>query len=47
MVVYGDVAVRAAQQVTKTIPIVVATDDIGTLAVAAGRQYNGHEHPRG
>ena len=28
IVVYGDLAVRAAQQVTKTIPIVVATDDI-------------------
>ena len=28
IVVFGDVAVRAAQQATKTIPIVVATDDM-------------------
>jgi putative ABC transport system substrate-binding protein len=28
IVAYGDVAVRAAQQATKTIPIVAATDDM-------------------
>ena len=42
IVVFGDVAARAAQQESKTIPIVVATDDmlgegLGKLAGAARR----------
>ena len=45
----GDDAIRAAQQATKTIPIVAATDDmlrkLRQLGGAAGRQFNGRQFP--
>ena len=48
----GDIAIRAAQQATRTIPILGITDDmVGSGLVNSlarpGRQYNRCQHPRG
>jgi putative ABC transport system substrate-binding protein len=46
----GDAAMRAAQEVTRTVPIIGIADDhggigAGSFAVASGRQCNGVQHP--
>ena len=48
----GEEATRAAQQATKTIPIVAVVDDLlgsglRAIAGAAGGQYHGRKLPRG
>ena len=47
----GEEAIRAAQQATKTIPIVALVDDLlgsgQVKSLAAGGQYHGRQRPRG